>query len=593
MNERHETLIYVNPAKCYGGARLLLQLSSGLPTISELEVEVGGKVADSVAVIDDRTILCFAPDDEPGAKDVVVMSGKREIIRQEVAVEHSGESRSGEAKPESRAELDADTSSSLEKPGDPTRPASNWWMLHQDLEHSGNAGADTVVPLQKLWEQTFQDALFTSQPIVGDGAVLVGILGNGDESFAALDEETGQRRWVHGSERAVTSGNPVAVNGLVYFIESDLSGSELICLRIADGSMVWSKPLTHGSYQGALAAAFGYIYSLSRFGTLAAYTASTGTLAWQASVDVGYGTTLSSPAIGLGNVYVGTAQGLRAFDAITGAPKWAASGSPSNGNATPLIVYDVGIDNPAVVAIGTSDQTLRGYHATNGSLLWEFVGDMPLYWTTPATDSGKIYLRQSRTIVELDAIDGTVTATSPDLGADVVSAPAMTKSRLITITSDDRIVALNRPGLNVDAELGIPGHPMRDWGPSVEGGHLYVNVAASDPWPAPRDTVHAYRKRSNCFIATAAYGSPLAQEVVFLCDVRDNRLRKYYLGNLFVDAFQSVYYKFSPFIAEKMRRNPWFKVAMRWIVVAPVVRTLKVIATVAGLTGDLTKRKPQ
>lgn len=86
MSERHEKPIYVNPTRCYGRARLLLQFPSGLPTISELEVEVGGKVADGVAVRDDRTILCLAPDDEPGAKDVVVMSGKREIIRQDMAV---------------------------------------------------------------------------------------------------------------------------------------------------------------------------------------------------------------------------------------------------------------------------------------------------------------------------------------------------------------------------------------------------------------------------------------------------------------------------------------------------------------------------
>lgn len=80
---------------------------------------------------------------------------------------------------------------------------------------------------------------------------------------------------------------------------------------------------------------------------------------------------------------------------------------------------------------------------------------------------------------------------------------------------------------------------------------------------------------------------------MFLRDVRDKRLRKTRLGNFCVDAAGSVYYMFSPYIAEKMHRNPWFKVAMRWIVVAPVVRTLKVIAAVAGLTGDLTKRKPQ
>lgn len=203
MSERHEKRIDVSPARCHAGARLLLQFSAGLPDTSDLEVEIGGKVTDGVVVIDDRTILCLAPSDEPGAKDVVVMSGKREIIRQDLAVEYFVETRSGDIKLEPGPVIIADPSFSLGKSKDLTGPSSNWWMFQQGLEHTGNARTDTVVPLQKLWEQTFQAALGTSQPIVGDGAVLVGIFGNGPENFAALDEDTGQRRWVHAKEGSV------------------------------------------------------------------------------------------------------------------------------------------------------------------------------------------------------------------------------------------------------------------------------------------------------------------------------------------------------------------------------------------------------
>lgn len=281
----------------------------------------------------------------------------------------------------------------------------------------------------------------------------------------------------------------------MYFIEYDLGDSELICLRIADGSEVWSSPLPTGTwpFPSTLAAAFDFIYFVTKSGgspengTLAAYAASTGGLVWQVGLAIGYGGT-PSPAIGFGNVYVGTAQGLRAFDAISGAPKWSASGLPGNGASTPVIVSDVGVGNPAVVAIATTDQTLRGYDATNGSLLWEFISNRPILGLALATDSGKIYLNQRKTIVVLDAVAGTVIVTSPDLGADVASSPTMTKDRVIIIMSDDRIVALNRPGLSVEDEVGIPS--ASSWyGPSVEGGHLYVNVASGDaPGLAAWDT---------------------------------------------------------------------------------------------------------
>lgn len=70
-----------------------------------------------------------------------------------------------------------------------------------------------------------------------------------------------------------------------------------------------------------------------------------------------------------------------------------------------------------------------------------------------------------------------------------------------------------------------------------------------------------------CFIATAAFDSRLAPEVQILCAFRDQFLRRYFLGNLFI----SVYYFISPPIARALDHSPTAK--------KPVRAILSVIAT--------------
>jgi hypothetical protein len=60
---------------------------------------------------------------------------------------------------------------------------------------------------------------------------------------------------------------------------------------------------------------------------------------------------------------------------------------------------------------------------------------------------------------------------------------------------------------------------------------------------------------SGCYIATAAFGSPLALEVVTLYDFRDLILNKSEAGRKFV----SFYYRFSPAISRIIKRNSLLK----------------------------------
>lgn len=80
-----------------------------------------------------------------------------------------------------------------------------------------------------------------------------------------------------------------------------------------------------------------------------------------------------------------------------------------------------------------------------------------------------------------------------------------------------------------------------------------------------------------CFIATAAYDSPLAPEVQFLRDIRDERLKSTKCGSKFVNAYELIYYQFSPQVADIMQKDKRIKNIIRYFVVTPIVYSLKFI----------------
>ncbi|PIY90178.1 MAG: hypothetical protein COY74_02890 [Nitrosopumilales archaeon CG_4_10_14_0_8_um_filter_34_8] len=80
----------------------------------------------------------------------------------------------------------------------------------------------------------------------------------------------------------------------------------------------------------------------------------------------------------------------------------------------------------------------------------------------------------------------------------------------------------------------------------------------------------------DCLIATASFGSELAPQVQMLREIRDDVVLKTYSGGLFMNGFDTVYYSFSPVIAEFENENPIFKEAVK-LFITPMISVLSIM----------------
>jgi hypothetical protein len=80
-----------------------------------------------------------------------------------------------------------------------------------------------------------------------------------------------------------------------------------------------------------------------------------------------------------------------------------------------------------------------------------------------------------------------------------------------------------------------------------------------------------------CLIATATYGSEMAPQVQLLREIRDSQLLNTDSGVSFMTGFNSLYYSFSPYVADLERDNPIFKEMVK-IGITPLLSTLSVMS---------------
>ena len=73
----------------------------------------------------------------------------------------------------------------------------------------------------------------------------------------------------------------------------------------------------------------------------------------------------------------------------------------------------------------------------------------------------------------------------------------------------------------------------------------------------------AQQKPSGCLIATAAFGSELTPQVQYLRNFREHYILSTVSGSAFMNAFNAIYYSFSPQVADYERQEPWLQTTVK------------------------------
>lgn len=81
---------------------------------------------------------------------------------------------------------------------------------------------------------------------------------------------------------------------------------------------------------------------------------------------------------------------------------------------------------------------------------------------------------------------------------------------------------------------------------------------------------------NECVIATASFGSPMANEVQILREIRDNQLLQTESGTAFMGGFNTFYYSFAPTVAGWEHENPMFKEVVK-TAITPLITSLSLL----------------
>ncbi|MFN2548318.1 MAG: PQQ-binding-like beta-propeller repeat protein [Myxococcales bacterium] len=200
------------------------------------------------------------------------------------------------------------------------------------MAHTGSQACDQLtLPLAQRWSRDLGAPV--SYALVAGGRVFVTIGASGltgHTALVALDEATGATLW-----------GPITLGGTYWWATAAYDSGRVSAVNVdglmtafaaADGHILWSHQMPgQYAFSSAPTASGGTVYvgGAGSGGTVYAVDETDGGVRWTASVMNGDD---SSPALGLGNVYVSYAcNQAYAFDAATGAPLWHHSGSCEGG----------------------------------------------------------------------------------------------------------------------------------------------------------------------------------------------------------------------------------------------------------------------
>ena len=282
--------------------------------------------------------------------------------------------------------------------------AADWLQLGFGPAHNGfnpnetTIGASNVSSLHKVWATPNLFDEQQSQPIVANGRLFVNTGDDGGPNLNVFNATTGAFLWSAPSGEFST-GTPAVAGGLV--IVPDSLGGGLFAFHAGGcgatfcGAPVWQTAEMTGTSSGqSPTVANGVVYFADGDGRISAWPAAgcgTSTCHRLWSGGIGGGSSMATPAVANGKVYVATDR-LRVFDAAgcgaaTCAPLWTAP--LPTATPWPAIVYRGFV----YVASGTKLVAFdaSGCGAATCSRLWTG-GVGTIIETPPSARRGEIYL---------------------------------------------------------------------------------------------------------------------------------------------------------------------------------------------------------
>jgi outer membrane protein assembly factor BamB len=345
------------------------------------------------------------------------------------------------------------------------------------------------------WYFTTEYMMFSSAAIAADGTIYVG---SDDHKLYAINPD-GSQKWSFTTGDAIWSSPAIGADGTIYVGSQD---NNLYAIN-PDGSQKWS--FTTGSYVDSSPAigADGTIYVGSWDNNLYAINPD-GSQKWSFATGDGI---FSSPAIGAdGTIYVGS--GDKKLYAINpdGSQKWYFT-TGSYVDSSPAIGAD------GTIYVGSFDKKL--YAITEEEKEYDL--------TISSTAGGSVFAPGEGTFTYVEGTEVNLVAEAEE------------GYRFINWTGDVETI----PDVE-DATTTV----------TMDGDY---SIAANFEEEAPEPS------GGMCFIATAAYGTPMTDEVGILREFRDECLLTNPLGQSVVD----LYYRISPPLADFINEHPSLKPIVR------------------------------
>jgi len=200
------------------------------------------------------------------------------------------------------------------------------------------------------------------------------------------------------------------------------------------------------------------------------------------------------------------------------------------------------------------------------------------------------------TVTVQPAITSTATATKNQLTVNVVGGPSDAVSVLINPQTSDNQYDQGA-AVQVTPVILISGYSFDHWeldGANVGGAQPYLIVIDTSHtltavFTAPQITTTTQQSTPTspprCIIATAAYASEMAPEVVYMRFVRDNLIGSTLTGKILRDSFNTFYYSWSPPIAQAIAGNGGLQALFR-ILLLPLVAIVHITAWVFASLGS-------